>query len=340
MTDSELEHTWDGLPIAPDNPRGAMVVVRRADGRGGHEYLMLHRAHRGPDYEGDWAWTPPSGARLPGEPVLTGVWRELSEEAGLGPADLAPAGLVPVDLSAGWAVTAAEVGAGTPVRLDAEHDMFTWLPLADALARCQPSAPADNLRSGAAVALPTLTFRPLTRADLPDLVAWQHAPHAAPWFPEALDLAGAERKYGPRIEGTSPTVVHVMLADGQACGFIQHYDVAAYPDARVAAGGLDAAVGLDAAGLDAAGLDFAIGVSRLTGQGLGPQFIWRYLQQVVFPARPRLPFVVASPDARNTRSIRALEKAGFTRSHEIPGPQGHPEMLCVLDRARIFGDLP
>lgn len=328
MPDPELEHTWDGLPVAPDNPRGAMVVVRRADGHGSREYLMLHRAHRGPDYEGDWAWTPPSGARLPGEPVLTGAWRELSEEAGLGPADLAPTGLVPVDLSAGWAVTAAEIDAGTLVRLDAEHDMFTWLPLADALARCHPSAPADNLRSGAAVPLPPIAFRPLTRADLPDLVAWQHAPHVAPWFPEALDLAGADQKYGPRIDGTSPTTVHVMLADGQPCGFIQHYDVAVYPDYRAAVGGLDAV-----------GLDFAIGLAALTGQGLGPQLIWRYLQQVVFPAWPRVPYVVASPDTRNTRSIRALEKAGFTHQHEIPSPQGQPEMLCVLDRARIFGDL-
>ncbi|HEY1919732.1 MAG TPA: GNAT family N-acetyltransferase [Streptosporangiaceae bacterium] len=328
MTDSGLDHTWDGLPVAPDNPRGAMVVVRRADGHDGVEYLMLHRAHRGPDYEGDWAWTPPSGARLPGEPVLTGVWRELAEEAGLGPADLSPAGLVPVDLSAGWALTAAEIGADTAVRLDAEHDMFTWLPLPDALARCQPSAPADNLRSGAAVPLPLLTFRPLTRADLPALVAWQHAPHVAPWFPDALDLAGAQQKYGPRIDGTSPTMVHVMLADGQACGFVQHYDVAAHPDYQAAVGGLDAI-----------GLDFAIGVPALTGRGLGAQFIWRYLQQVVFPAWPRVPYVVASPDARNTRSIRALEKAGFTRSHEIPGDPGRPELLCVLDRARIFGDL-
>src|ERR1700722_21017802 len=95
MTDSELEHTWDGLPIAPDNPRGAMVVVRRADGRGGHEYLMLHRALQGPDYEGDWAWTPPSGSRQPGESVLAAARRELTEETGLVAAALDLRGLDP-----------------------------------------------------------------------------------------------------------------------------------------------------------------------------------------------------------------------------------------------------
>lgn len=311
-----LEHTWDGLPVAPDNPRGAMVVVRRPDGHGGREYLMLHRAHRGPDYEGDWAWTPPSGARLPGEPVLTGARRELAEEAGLD-----PPGLAPVDLSGGWAVLAAEVGAGEVARLDAEHDALCWLPLAEALRRCQPAAPAANLRAGAAVPLPVIAFRPLRRGDLPALVAWQNAPHAAPWFPEALDLAAAERKYGPRIDQATPTAVDVMLVDGRACGFIQRY--------RATAGGLDAV-----------GLDYGIGVGSLTGRGLGPQMLWKYLEQVVFPAWPRVPFVVASPAVGNRRSIRALEKAGFTQAREIPGPRGGRDMLCVLDRQRIFGKPP
>jgi 8-oxo-dGTP pyrophosphatase MutT (NUDIX family) len=286
VDDAGLEYTWDGLPVAPDNPRGAMVVVRRPDGDGGREYLMLHRAHRGPDYEGDWAWTPPSGARLPGEPVLTGARRELAEEAGLD-----TPGLAPVDLSGGWAVLAAEVGAGEVARLDAEHDALCWLPLAEALRRCQPAAPAANLRAGAAVPLPAIAFRPLRRGDLPAPVDWPHAP------------------------------VDVMLVDGRACGFIQHY--------RATDGGLDAA-----------GLDYGIGVSSLTGRGLGPQILWKYLEQVVFPAWPLVPFVVASPAVDNHRSIRALEKAGFTQAREIPGPRGGRDMLCVLDRQRIFGMPP
>jgi hypothetical protein len=46
--------TWDGLLIAPENPRASSVVVwrRRAAGR---EYLLLHRHHQGEDYAGDWA---------------------------------------------------------------------------------------------------------------------------------------------------------------------------------------------------------------------------------------------------------------------------------------------
>jgi aminoglycoside 6'-N-acetyltransferase len=315
-----VKRTWDGLPVAQDHPQGAMVVVRRP--RGETEYLMLHRAHRGPGYEGDWAWTPPSGARLPGEPVLAGAARELGEEAGITAARLRP-----VDLSGPWAVFAADVPAATEVRLDAEHDRFDWLPAALAELRCRPDVVRSSFRRGAAVPVPPLTFRPLARTDLADLVGWMHASHAVRWFPEDLDLAAAERKYGPRIDGRSPTRVHVALADGRAAGFAQHYQLSGYPAVQEACGGVEAI-----------GIDYAIGEAALTGRGIGPQLIWAYLQQVVFPAWPSARQVVASPEAANRRSVRVLEKAGFTRTRMIAGErEDRPGLLCTLDRQRVFG---
>jgi RimJ/RimL family protein N-acetyltransferase len=48
--------------------------------------------------------------------------------------------------------------------------------------------------------------------------------------------------------------------------------------------------------------------------------------------------VIASPEVANRRSIRALEKAGFRPDREIAGAvPGRPELLCVLDRRRVFG---
>ena len=80
---SELERTWDGLPVAREPPYASCVVVWRAGG-GGRELLVLHRlAPGGPGYEGDWAWTPPSGARQPGETPGDAARRELREETGL-----------------------------------------------------------------------------------------------------------------------------------------------------------------------------------------------------------------------------------------------------------------
>ena len=308
------ELTRDGLPVAADDPHGAAIIVRRPDGQGGREYLLLHRAHRGPDYDGDWAWTPPSGARLPGEPVLAGALRELGEEAGITGA--AP---VPVDLSGPWAVFLAEVPAGTRVRLDAEHDQFRWVSAAQALSRCRPASATAGLAAAHAVPRHDVGFRPLSRADLPDLIRWQSAPHAIRWFPENLDLAAAERKYGPRIDGESAVRVHVVLASGQPCGFIQHYPLGDPPTS--------------------AGLDFAIGSAGLTGIGLGPQLIWAYLLTEVLPACPGLETITASPEAANARSIRVLAKAGFRPADQaVPGDRrGRPELPCVLDRRHMIG---
>ncbi len=315
-----LRYTYDGVPITPEPPYGAAIIVRRPAPDGDHEgeYLVLHRAQHGPDYAGDWAWTPPSGSRQPGEAVLGAALRELAEEASI----VAPeTDLRALDLSGAWVRFGLDVPAGATARVDPEHDRLDWLPLDEAIARCRPATVADGLRLAAAATTVKVTFRPLATTDLPALVRWQHAPHAVRWFPERLDLAAAERKYGPRMAGDSPVRVHVVVADGQDCGYIQHYRV----------GDVDPA----AADPDAIGLDFAIGVEGLTGRGLGPQLIWSYLRDVARPAHPAARHVVASPDAANTRSIRALAKAGFDSAGD-----GEPraEARYVLNVAKFFGE--
>jgi 8-oxo-dGTP pyrophosphatase MutT (NUDIX family)/RimJ/RimL family protein N-acetyltransferase len=314
-----LRYTYDGLPIAPDEPHGTAIIVRRpaADGDGRAEYLVLHRAHHGPAYEGDWAWTPPSGSRQPGEPVLAAARRELAEEAG---PVAAAADLRALDLSGPWVRFGLDVPAGTVARVDPEHDRLEWLPAHEAIARCQPAAVADGLRRAAAATALSLSFRPLTMADLPALLSWQHAPHAVRWFPERLDLTAARRKYGPRIAGESPVRVHVLVAGGHDCGFAQHYR----------AGDVDPA----AADPDAVGIDYVIGVEELTGHGLGPQLIWSYVRDVVLPAHPAARLVVASPDSANSRSLRALAKSGF----EIGGGGPGAETRCVLGVVTFFGE--
>ena len=315
-----FRYTYDGLPIAPDEPFGAAIVVRC-----GSEYLVLHRAHHGPGYEGDWAWTPPSGCRQPTEAVLDAALRELAEESGI---VAAPADLRALDLSGRWVRFGLDVPAGTQARVDPEHDRFEWADPEEAIARCRPDAVAAGIRLAESVMIADIAFRPLAAADLPSLVAWQNAPHVARWFPERLDLAAAERKYAPRIVGDSPTRVHIVAVDGHDAGFLQHYRVGDYSDYA-------AATGLP----DAIGIDYAIGVPELTGRGLGPQLIWSYLRDVALPAHPSARQALASPDVANQTSIRALEKAGFRQAGPITVPgEPAPQLLCVLDLSKFFGE--
>jgi hypothetical protein len=44
--------TWDGEPISHERPHGATIVVASRSPHG-WRYLLLHRAHHGPDYDGD-----------------------------------------------------------------------------------------------------------------------------------------------------------------------------------------------------------------------------------------------------------------------------------------------
>ena len=126
--------TWDQRRVAAEKPYGSSVVVWRRSGRE-REYLVLHRAAAGsPEYGGDWAWTPPSGARQPDEDVEAAARRELREETGL---DLA---ITPTALgSEEWRVYHAEAPADARIVLDEEHDRYRWVAAAEAVRMCLPA---------------------------------------------------------------------------------------------------------------------------------------------------------------------------------------------------------
>ena len=134
--------TWDGQAIADDPPTGTVIAVCRRHGDR-VEWLVLHRAHRGPEYDGDWAWGSPSGCRLPGEAVEACAHRELLEETGL---NLDPALLLNDEQ---WPVFLVEVPPGTAVHLSAEHDAYRWVDLDTVTNLIKPECVAAQLSQAA-----------------------------------------------------------------------------------------------------------------------------------------------------------------------------------------------
>ena len=314
------QRTWDGLEIAVDEPNGMTVVVRRPTGAG-QEYLLLHRSSRGADYEGDWAWTAPAGARQPGEAVYPAALRELAEETGI--TGVQP---VPVDLSGGWAVFVVEVPAETVVELvDPEHDRYEWLTRAQAHDRVRPQYVADG-NFGRAATVWRIGFRPMTLDDLPVLVGWRNREHVTPWFrsPPA-DVAAARERYGRRFGGDDPVRMTVLEIDGRPVGYLQHYKIRDVPEDH-------AMLGDD----EAVGIDYLVGETGLGGGGLGPQMIWRFIREVVLVEDPEVPRVIACPEPANTRSVRALSRTGFAAGRLLQRPGGD-EQLFTFDVAHWLG---
>lgn len=125
-----------------EKPYGCSVIVWRA-GESGREYLILHRrTARGPTHEGDWAWTPPSGARDPGEDADATAERELHEETGLElPLTRSDVG------DEGWTVYTAEAPQDVEVTPSEEHDRFRWVSAEEAERLCLPAMVGRSIRA-------------------------------------------------------------------------------------------------------------------------------------------------------------------------------------------------
>jgi 8-oxo-dGTP pyrophosphatase MutT (NUDIX family)/RimJ/RimL family protein N-acetyltransferase len=325
---SGLQRTWDGLEVAADHPQGSTVVVRRhRDSE--VEYLLLHRNVNGPEFEGDWAWTSPAGARQPGEAVYPAALRELLEEAGI-------TGFAPwaIDLSGPWAVFGVDVPAQTTVALlDPEHDRYDWVSADEAITRIRPSdVAAATIEQMDPITEVSWEFRPMSLDDLPDLLRWRQQPHVVQWYGKPpADLAHAEKLYTRRIMGESPTRMWVAQLMDVPVGYLQDYRVAAYGDLAV-----------KMRDQEAIGFDYLIGDADHVGRGVGTTMIWSFIRDVLCRDYPDAPRFTASPDHRNARSLRALGKCGFEQGVwiDIPKEQGQPastEIVCALDRRRWFG---
>jgi aminoglycoside 6'-N-acetyltransferase len=176
-----------------------------------------------------------------------------------------------------------------------------------------------------------VSLRAMTRGDLPDVVRWRSSERVRKWWDAdgEPDLASVTARYGPRIDGMTPTRMWVVEAQGRSVGFCQDYRVRDYPEYAVLTPDPNAVA-----------VDYAIGDDRFTGRGIGTRMLWVWMAG----ARRRYPDVTtyfSSPDHRNEASLRVLEKVGFVRGTWFDEPQRDGAVAtvvgCTLDVAEVIG---
>lgn len=202
------------------------------------------------------------------------------------------------------------VAAGVPSHDDEPLDGYDRVYVHDPFGnRIELLEPADRFE-----------FRPLELGDLDMLVEWFADPIVARWWNQPAELESVIAKYRPRIEGTGdPTTMWVAMIDGVAGGLLQCYRHADYADH-------DASVGLP----EAVGIDYLL-VTPTRGRGLGGPML-RSFAEFALGLHPMADVCVATPAQANEASWRALERAGFTRSHPCQPPDEPPGFAYVFHR--------
>lgn len=147
-----------------------------------------------------------------------------------------------------------------------------------------------------------ITFRLIEPDDIPLLHQWRNLPHVSRWWqPQNPSLEHAHAEYTAYMRPDHNVAAYMVHIHGNAVGYIQKWQVQAFPDYKPYVPSLpDAAVGVDV----------FIGAVDYLHQGWGTQLITRFICDFVFND-PTVPEAIIDPLPANHAAIRAYEKVGF-----------------------------
>jgi len=167
-----------------------------------------------------------------------------------------------------------------------------------------------------------IAFRPLNVDDLQQVFLWLLQPHVVKGYaPAPSSFMECVAKYGPRTQPENAVKAFIVSADGEDVGYIQSYDLAAFPD-------YEALVGCEKG---VACIDFFIGAPALLDHGVGSEVARRFVEDRVFSSPGVIACIAGPPEGQNS-AIHAFENAGFRRWKVVHTEGSAPE--CVMRRDR------
>jgi ribosomal protein S18 acetylase RimI-like enzyme len=170
--------------------------------------------------------------------------------------------------------------------------------------------------------MPKIDFRRLAIGDLQQVFLWLSRPHVAKGYaPAPSSFAEVVAKYTPRTGDDNVVRAFIVTVDGRDAGYVQAYDVAAFPDYAA----------LVEAGPGTVSMDLFLGDAWMMYRGLGARVIDRFVREIVFCA-DHVSACLAGPAEGNVIAIRAFEKAGFHRWKTVRAGEDEPERVMRRDR--------
>ena len=153
-------------------------------------------------------------------------------------------------------------------------------------------------------------FRPMSAGDLPLVRDWLRVPHVKEWWHDADDFEFVSGDLGHH-----DMAQFIVSMSERPFGYLHCYRI----------GDWHAGFGPQPDGTR--GIDQFIAEAGMVGRGHGSAFIRQFIEGLLDSGTPR---IVIDPSPTNPRAIRAYEKAGFRRVHEIDTPDGRA-LLMVRD---------
>lgn len=149
-------------------------------------------------------------------------------------------------------------------------------------------------------------FRPLSKADIPQMHIWFNKPHVQQYYSlREWSLDEVESKLLPYIENATNVFGFIILKADLPIGYVQCYRVADYPwpDQDIS----------DDIIRQTAGIDLFIGDEKYIGSGLGTVVITEVLEQLIWP---HFDYCIVDPDMRNMAMIKCCENSKF-KHHKL-----------------------
>ncbi|WP_245205678.1 GNAT family N-acetyltransferase [Kitasatospora sp. RG8] len=156
-------------------------------------------------------------------------------------------------------------------------------------------------------------------ADLDLLAGWMNDPDVAAFWDLAGPPATTGRHVRAQLDGDGRSAPCLGLLDGTPMSYWEIYRA-----------DLDPLAGHYPARPDDTGVHLLLGPADRRGRGLGATLL-AALAERILRERPHCERVVAEPDVRNRRSVRAFERAGFRATAEIDLPDKRAALM-VRDR--------